>query len=226
MESVQILEQVHGTDVPGSWIVLPLQRNKVFIGVLGWLAGTAVSTLLLILMVPVMIPHNYQTGVAAAIISTIMLGLVVFVLVGSLWYAVRDILRLLHPQEHVIIITPNDFVKQNGKKVIHVPMEHIRHVTARGKQPVDRSMESAREDAKISSAGDIATTRMFGRGFTDVVAGRKLSKRARTPNTLAFIDGRTDTEVIVLNDLSFGDVHAIGTTLNEYAASAQGLEVD
>ena len=77
-----------------------------------------------------------------------------FVVFGSLWALIVDIRRIRHAEQHIIIITPSDFVKQDGQKIIHVPLEHVRHVTARGTPPVDRSLEGARADTQTSSLGE------------------------------------------------------------------------
>jgi hypothetical protein len=45
----------------------------------------------------------------------------------------------------------------------------------------------------------------------------------RSPTTLAFLDSRTDTEVVIVRDKSFGDPFAIAALLKQYAASAQNI---
>ncbi len=47
--------------------------------------------------------------------------------------------------------------------------------------------------------------------------------RMRTPTSLAFLDTRTDTEVIVTNDSAFGDPFMIAALLKEYAGKVQNL---
>jgi hypothetical protein len=48
-------------------------------------------------------------------------------------------------------------------------------------------------------------------------------KRMRTPTTLAFIDSRNDSEVIVVTDSTYGDPFMIAGLLKEYAASVQQI---
>ncbi len=222
METMQILEQAHNQEkVPDSWIVLPLLRQKMLLSILGWSFGILISILLLILMVPVMVPHNYQGGAGLAIFSTILLGIVLFVGLGSLWSLIFDAGRLQHPERHIIIITPDDFVKQEGNKIIHVPLEYVKHVTARGVPPVDRTVETARrENRPVGAMANIGSFFMGGRGSGQRGFGRR---RMRTPTTLAFIDSRTDTEVVVVTDKAYGDSHAIGAYLKKYAASIQTI---
>lgn len=219
MESDQILARISAEDVPHDWLVFTLLRQKVMIGILGWIVGILMGGILFAFMAPIMIPHNYQLGIAAAIFSTIILAIVLYVCLGSLWAVITDIRRLRHADSHMIIITPTDFVKQEGRKVIHVPLEYVRYVTARGTPPVDRSLETARQDARTGAVSEGMGGLLFGRRFSE--SGRRGSrrKRSRTPSTLAFVDSRTDTEVIVTTDKAYGDPFYIAAHLKEYAAS-------
>jgi hypothetical protein len=221
MESVQILAQVNtGGGVPSDWLVFTLLRQKVIVGILGWIFGALAGGLLFAFMAPIMIPHNYQIGVVSAVITTLILGMVLYVCLGSIWALITDILRLRNAEKHVIIITPDDFVKQEGKKIIHVPLEYVKYVTARGAPPVDRSTATAREDAKAGGVGENIGSLLFGRRVAE--SGRRGlvgRKRMRTPTTLAFIDSRTDREVIVVTDKSYGDPHYIAAHLKQYAAA-------
>lgn len=222
MESVQILSTINTEEnIPHDWLVFPLLRQKVLVGIFGWIFGVVFGSLLFALMAPIMIPHNYLVGVASAIFTTIILGIVLFVAVGSLWQLLVDILRLRHAGEHVIIITPEDFVKQEGKKIIHVPLEHVRHVTARGTLPPDRSSATARLDARPPTVGENIGGLFMGRRAAE--SGRRsiTRRRMRTPTTLAFIDGRTDSEVVVVNDKAYGDPFSIAALLKQYASRRQ-----
>lgn len=212
MEATHILTRVSAEDdVPHDWLVFTLLRQKVLVGILGWIVGVLMGGLLFAFMAPIMIPHNYQIGIAAAIFSTIILAIVLYVCLGSLWAMATDIQRLRHADRHMIIITPTDFVKQEGAKVIHVPLEYVKYVTARGAPPVDRSRETARQEARPAGAGEGMSGLIFGR------RGRR--KRTRTPSTLAFVDSRSDTEVIVTTDKAYGDPFYIAAHLKEYAAA-------
>lgn len=217
MESVQILAQVNTEkETPGDWLVFTLIRQKVIVGIIGWIAGALAGGLLFAFMAPVMIPHNYQNGVASAVFSTIILAVVLYVCLGSIWATITDILRLRHADKHLIIITPTDFVKQEGNKIIHVPLEYIQHVTARGSQPVDRSLNTAREDANTASAGSRIGGIFFGGAFSESSSRRTKRKRSRVPSSLAFIDSRTDKEVVVVTDKAYGDPYYIAAQLKAY----------
>jgi hypothetical protein len=226
MESEQILTQAQaGAEPPESWIVLPLSRQKVIIGILGWIFATLLGGLIFAFLAPIMVPYNYQSGVGAAIVTTLVLGILLFICLGSIWALIIDIQRLSHAREHIIVITPKDFVKQAGKKIIHVPLENVKYVTARGKAPVNRDLYTAHEETNINSAGENVSSFIFGRRAIELTKKGISRKRARVPSTLAFIDSRTDSEVIVTTDKAFGEPHLIAAHLKAYAESAQRRSV-
>lgn len=216
MEPVQILAQVNTEEgVPSNWIVFPLQRQNVLVGIVGWVFGTFAGGLMFFFMAPIMIPHNYQQSAFSAILSTIILGVVLFVGLGSLWAMISDIIRVREADKHVIIITPEEFVKQEGKKILHVPLEYVKHVTARGAPPVDRNAPSAddmRPGSVSEGIGSLFLGRRVASGGRQGIFGRR---RVRTPTTVAFIDSRTDTEVIVVTDKAYGEPHYIANSLKE-----------
>lgn len=219
MESVQILDLVNTGETPQDWLVFSLLRQKVIIGLLGWILGALTGGLLFALMAPIMIPHNYQTGVASAVATTIILAIVLYVCLGSIWAIIVDARRLNQADKHVIIITPQDFVKQEGDKIVHVPLAYVKYVTARGKEPVDRSIEAARQDTNLGNIGEGISSLLFGRRVAE--SGRRglRPRRMRTPTTLAFIDSRTDQEVTVVTDTAYGDPFYIAAHLKQYAAA-------
>lgn len=217
MESVQILAQASTEEgIPSNWIVFPLQRQKVLVGILGWVFGAFAGGIMFFFMAPIMIPHNYQSGVASAILSTIILGLVLYVCLGSIWALITDIIRVRDAARHIIIITPEDFVKQEGKKIIHVPLQYVKHVTARGAPPVNRNTEPAEEVRPGSISESIGSLFLGRRVASGGRQGGFARRRVRTPTTLAFIDTRTDKEVVVVNDKAYGEPHYIAECLNEY----------
>ena len=224
MDSTEILERarVNG-DAPHGWIILPLVQRKVIIGIIGWVFGVIVGLGLFALMASIMIPHNYQSGTASAIVSTILLGIVLYVGLGSIWALIMDVRRLRQSDNHLIVITPEDFVKQEGSKIVHVPLMYVRHVTARGGRPPEPARTSQRNAIReLPGLGENIGSMFFGRRnvSTDGAARRK---RMRTPTTLAFIDSRDDSEVIVVTDGAYGDPFMIAGLLKEYAASVQQL---
>lgn len=222
MEPQEILAQARmDGKLPGGWTVFPLQRQKVMLGLAGWLFGVVVGLGLFALIANVVIPTNYQHGTLAAFVTTILLAVLLFVGLGSAWTFVMDLRRLRQADQHIIVITPQDFVKQEGDKIIHVPLSHVRHVTARGQSPAEKQAEEAKEST-VSRPIENVLGFLLGRGLVPM-AGQARRKKMRTPESLAFIDARVDREIIVVNDKSYGEPHAIADVLKEYATGAHQL---
>ncbi len=228
MQAEEILTKARaGDELPNDWLVFPLLRNKVLLSMGGWLFGIVIGIFLFVLVVPIVIPSNYQRGFGAAFFTTILLGIFLFIGLGSLWSLITDIWRLKHADRYMMVLTPDDFVKQEGNKIIHVPCVNIRHVTARGTPPPDRTPPTGSVVEQVSGVGESAAGFLLGRRAAGALGSRKggdsRRKSRRTPTTLAFVDTRTDREVIVANDNSFGDTFYIAALLKEYAASAQQI---
>jgi hypothetical protein len=222
MNAEEILAQAKAdTGLPNDWIVFPLLRDKIIVGLIGWAFGIILGLGLFALVSTIVIPYNYQRGLLPALVSTILLGILLFVGLGSAWTMISDIRRLRERQKHLIIITPEDFVKQEGNKIIHVPLINIRHVTARGLPPPEQNPEEG-DISRMPSAGENAMGNLLGRALFP--AGMKTRrKRMRTPTSLAFVDTRDDSEVTVVTDTAFGDPFAIAAVLKQYAAAVQQL---
>ncbi len=162
-----------------------------------------------------------NNGILPAVFTTLFLGLFLFVGLGSIWALIADVIRLVRADKHLIVITPDAFVKQEGEKVIHVPLLYVRHVTARGAPPPDRSTKNI-DNRPTPNLGENVMSLFAGRGMTSS-GMRWRRKRMRTPTSLAFVDSRTDNEVIVINDKSHGDPFMIAALLKQYAASVQNI---
>ncbi|HAG99093.1 MAG TPA: hypothetical protein DCL75_09610 [Ktedonobacter sp.] len=222
MESSEILAMARTeAEAPPGWVVLPLSRANVLASIAGWFFGIVLGFGLLAIMASAVIPHNYQYGLFPALFTTLFLGLFFFIGLGSLWALIVDTMRLVQADKHLIVITPNEFVKQEGEKVIHVPLTHVRHVTARGAKPPDRSTRSI-ENRPDLNAGENVLSLFAGRSLTSS-GMRWRMKRMRTPTTLAFVDSRSENEVLVVDDKSHGDPFMIAALLKQYAASAQSI---
>ncbi|GCE25867.1 hypothetical protein KDA_13510 [Dictyobacter alpinus] len=222
MDAEEILAQANtGAKLPEGWTTFPLLKGKVIWGIIGWIFGVVMGLGLLVLIVPIVIPFNYQRGTFSIVLTTLLLAVLAFILVGSICMGIIDILRLSQSRRHMIVLTRTDFLKADGAKITQVPLANIRHVTPRGRAPIDRNPSS--DEANISNMQGTSENVMgfiFGRGVTE--SGQKQRrKRVRTPTSLAFIDDRTDTEVTVVNDNAFGDPFTIAAVLKQYVASAR-----
>jgi hypothetical protein len=225
MEATEILEKARaGGELPNGWIVLPLLRNKVRLSILGWITGAIVGFGFFALMTPLMIPHNYLYGFFPALISTVILGIVLFIGIGSVWQIIVDTRRLLKADKHIIVITPDEFVMQDGEDIIHVPLMYVRHITARGIVPPDRTAPKEAVVSNMPHAGENLTGLMLGRGLIPTMSKWRARRRVKhTPSTLAFVDSRTDTEVIIKDYNLYGDPSTIATLMQEYASSVQRI---
>ena len=225
MEATEILEKARaGGELPNGWVVLPLLRNKVRLGILGWIAGAIVGFGLFVVMVPLMIPHNYMYGFIPALISTVILGMVLFVGIGSVWQIIVDTRRLLEADRHILVITPDEFVLQDGEEIRHVPLMYIRNITARGIVPPDRTAPQGAVVSNMPHVGENLSGFLFGRGFIPTISRWRARRRAKhTPSTLGFIDSRTNTEVIIRDYNLYGDPSKIATLMKEYTSSVQRI---
>lgn len=220
MEATEILEMAKSSEgPPASWVVLPIQRNKLLLGILGWAAGIVMGFGLFAFVASIVIPYNYEHGVLAALFTTIILAIILFIGVGSLWSMLTDIWRLRYADRYLIVITPDEFVQQQGSKITQVPLTHVRYVTARGAPPPERvSPQGAMRE--VPRAGENMAGFIFGRAFFP--SGQRIRrKRMRTPTTLAFLDTRSDREVVIATDAAYGDPFVIAAHLKEYAARVQ-----
>lgn len=223
MEAAEILERARasGEETPPGWLVLPLLRNKLISGMFGWAVGTLIGFGLFAFIASVTIPYNFQQGFTTGCFATVLMLMTLFIGGGSAWSLIMDARRLQHIKNYLIVITPDDFVKQEDDKIVHVPLMYVRHVTARGAPPPDRS---APRDAvgEVPRAGENLAGFIFGRAFFP--SGQKVRrKRMRTPTTLAFLDSRDDSEVVVATDTSYGDTFEIAAYLKQYAARLQQI---
>jgi hypothetical protein len=225
MEATEILEKARaGGELPNGWVVLPLLRNKVRLGILGWIAGAIIGFGLFVVMVPLMIPHNYLFGFIPALISTVILGMVLFVGIGSVWQIIVDTRRLLEADKHIIVITPDEFVIQDGEDIRHVPLMYIRNITARGIVPPDRTAPDGAVVSNMPHVGENLSGFLFGRGFIPTISRWRTRRRAKhTPSMLAFIDSRTNTEVIIRDYNLYGDPTKIATLMQDLTSSVQRI---
>lgn len=224
MEATDILAQARaGEDTPQGWVVFPLLRNKVALGIVGWFLGIIIGLGLFAFMASNVIPYNYERGAVAAVFTTLFLGIFLFIGFGSLWSLIVDARRLHAAHTHIIVITPDEFVQQQGKKIIHVPLMYVRFVTVRGRSPSsDRLATNESAMSELPSAGDNVSGFLLGRGI--VPSGfRTWRKRIRTPTSLAFLDTRTDSQVIVATDDAYGDPFLIAAFIKQYSRQVQQM---
>lgn len=221
MQAEEILTQVRAGTGKQGWVVFPLLRDKLMWAIAGWIFGILIGLLLLAVLVPIVVPYNYERGLLSITLTSILLVALAAVVIGSAVLLIIDVRRLLHANEHVIVITYDDFVKQEGSKIIQVPLSHVRHVTSRGRSPLEQDAIKREDEVEKSMGGGNVFSFLFGRKGSSLHTRRR---RMRAPTSLAFLDARDDREVIVVSDDAFGDPFVIANKLKEYAGSLAIIE--
>lgn len=217
MDAEEILARAR-TERPQDWMIFPLLRRKIIMGIFGWSFGILLGAGLLAIVAPAVIPYNYQQGTLSSIVTTLLLGVLVFIVVGSVILLVTDIFRIVHADEHLIVITARDFVKREGKKLTYVPLADVMHVTPRGRAPLERSAAERVDVQKLPGVAENVVGTFLGHGL--MPSGMKWRRaRMRTPSSLAFIDARTGREVTVVQDDAYGDPFMIAAVLKQYVAA-------
>ncbi len=221
MNAEEILEQARkSVTLPHGWVILPLSRVKVGIGIAGWVFGVLLGLGLFTIAARAVIPANFEQGLPIAIFTLLLLGVLLFIGLGSIWMIIQDTRRLLEAEKHLIVLTSEVFVKQEGKKIITVPFTDVRYVTAKGTPPPDRTVPRGSMIAQMPTSGERVSGFLMGQVVTRD-GSRSLRRRRRTPTSLAFVDARTEDEVVVVTDGAYGDPFMIAALLKQYAASAQ-----
>ncbi|MGE5333075.1 MAG: hypothetical protein ACM3N4_00110 [Nitrososphaerota archaeon] len=201
MDAQTILENARSDRVPDSWNVWPLRVERVRRSALGWSASAVVGFALLIPVAIATIPYDFTHGVGLSIFAAVLLTLIGAVAIGSLSIAIYDIWRLRHASEYLLVITPDDYLRAApGNKLTHVPVDDIAYVTMRGVK-----LNAAYEPMQQADFSNLTPFKRVSR-----IAGNFYSPREpkRAP-VLAFMDTRTNTEVVVATDNSFDDLATI-----------------
>lgn len=128
----------------------------------------------------------------------LILGAIPF---GSLGIVGYDLWRLRHANDYLLVMTPDDFVKAEPRRITHVPMEDIAYITLRGvKRPANYKQD-------VLNVGQIqgGYARMIFGGWRS----QSLQENPRGAPSLAFLDRSTDKEVVVSTDESFDSLVAL-----------------
>lgn len=207
MDADAVLLTAQSGSAPPGWWVWPLRRERVQRSVTGWGIATVGGFVLLLPFAILVAPRSYGSGGFAIGTTSCLLVLLAVVAFGSLSILLQDLRRLRHAEQYLLVMTPDDFVMAEPGKVTHVPMESIASVTLRGvKLPEER--EAERENQRSYRAPNFLTS------------GTLRREPARMP-MLAFLDVRTDREVVVSTDDTFDTLTALAEVLRTYARGGE-----
>lgn len=214
MDAQMIIATVRSGSVPHDWNVWPLNVQHVRRGLFGWIGITAVGFLLLISAAMATIPGNFEHGAGGVFFTTLILGILAGLAFGGLGIALFDVWRLVHADEFYIIMTPDDFVLAEPRRTVHVPMENVSYITLRGWQT--QQQQAAEELRGMGSAS----------GRTPIASAVRITpfvrpRRPRTSSSLAFVDSRDNSTVVVATDASFEDLFVLEQVLNDHASAKQ-----
>lgn len=214
MDADAILQQARAGNVPANWTVWRLRRDVVMRSGLGWAAAGVFGLILFVVAAIQTIPGNFTHGATGFIFTGLLLVALAIMGFGGSGIAMYDFWRIARANEYLLVITPDDYLKTEPRKTTHVPMEHVAHVTLRGVK-----LPHAQDNLTIEQAGSRTMTEMarsgrLGGGMGWLNIGRE-PKRAPS---LAFLDSRTEKEVVVGTDNSFEDLLVLEQALILHAA--------
>ncbi len=218
MDAQQVLETARSGNVPSSWFVWTLRRDRVLRGVLSWSAAAAVFLLLLLGAAVNTIPGNFERGATSVFVTSLLLLLLAGVAFGSAAIAIYDTWRVTRSKEYLLVITPEDYVKAEPRKVTHVPMSEVQYITLKG---VKTRHEEA---AQMPDPRTQRFTTLAGQGtFSPMWTGASLRREPAQAPSLAFQDARTGKTVVVATDDSFEALPALAEALRSYARDDQRM---
>jgi hypothetical protein len=193
-------------DLPHGWTVVTLNRQRVVRSIWEWAGGTAVGVVFFALL------WIAVRGIQLSIVSAILFAVFAFLAVGSAWLVVKYARLLADADRHLIVMTPETLVLQRGDKITLVPMEAIIHLTLRGVFGGDPSYSQV-DDRDVRHA--VMGFNLFGN------FGGGSRRARRTPESLAFVDSRTEAVVVVADDNSFAELPVLEELLRNYIENAQ-----
>jgi hypothetical protein len=147
----------------------------------------------------------------------LLLGLLASIAFGGLYLAVGDLLRFTRADAYLLVMTPDDFLLVTPRKTIHVPMTSVAYVTLKGIRV-------------HTPPAQTVTPTLGGLGWLFGAGGASRSTSRRGAPSLAFLDLRTQREVVVATDNTFDDLPVLEEILSLHAkgqvAAESGSRID
>lgn len=208
MDAQAALATARSGNVPSNWFVWPLRRDYVLRSAIQW-AGASLFGF--VLFIPACIvtlpsfPHRTTAGILFTSMLLLLFGALAF---GGAAISIYDFYRLRHADDYMLLLTPEDFIKGEPRKITHVPLEHIGDITMRGVKTPDEERETARSLMRSGVLGN-----MFG--------SARLRREPQSPPSLAFRDLRTDKVVTVSTDQSYESLIVLEQILSDTVRAKQ-----
>lgn len=222
MEPEMVLSTARSGKLPNGWNVWPMRRDRVRRSIFGWAATTLVAFIILIPVVIVTVPTNFEHGDLGFFTSGLLLAILAIVAFGGLCICLYDVWRLRHADEYLLVMTPDDLVKAEPKKTIHVPMSSIGYVTLRGvKQRQYRPDTSVSLDEMARQESSAMRSIASGAMLNRMVGNANFRRRPPEAPSLAFVDLRDDSEVVLATDDTFDELIALNDLLCSHVEKAE-----
>lgn len=203
-EAAALLAQARTGVYPPNWYVWPMQSGKVRRGLIRWVIYTVGGFALFVPALFIMIPDNFSGDGNKAVASLVVLILLGTMAFGSLYYLVHDLWRLATAPEHLLLMTPDDFVRSEPRKITHVPMDDIANVTLKGVRNPGSPLYSPQ------SVRSSATSMLL------LPQRRQVSPSPFRAPLLTFRDARTNKTIVLTQDDAFDDIRALEEVLSTF----------
>ncbi len=189
---------------PPGWTVITLNRGNILYATTGW----ALSLLLGFSLMLALYISSYNSLNPLIII---FLGILGFIAVGSAYLLIKKLIMLTHLDQYIIVLTPEQYVQQQRAKIIDVPLIDIDHITLRG--VFGGGIAMSKYDQRDPRNATLTIPEFLG--------GRQSHRQRRTPDSLAFIDTRTNTLIVVAEDKSFAELGVLEELLRDHVNEAR-----
>jgi hypothetical protein len=206
----QILSAARSDTVPHGWYVWHLRRDRVLRAAGGWALIAVFGFALLIPATLATVPSNFQHGAGLAGFTIILLGVLGTIAIGGLALGIWEILRLLRADAYLLVMTPTDFLQVAPGRVVYVPMTAVAFVTLKGVKPTP-----AEQDPSHTLPSALPRWNSIFSGDATI------ARQRRSSPSLAFLDQRTKSTVVVATDDAFDDLPVLEEILNLYARGEQ-----
>ncbi len=203
MDAQAVLSTVRSGNAPSNWFVWPLRRDYVMREAIKWVFASLFGFVLFIPACLTTLPTLSQRSFLGITVTSVLLLLLGSVAFGGAALAIFDFYRLRHADDYWLVLTPDEFIKAEPRKVIYVPLEYVGDITVRGVKTPEEERESLAKP-----------TRSY-------LLRASYTRKPQSPPSLAFRDLRTDKTVVVSTDQSFENLVLLEQILGDTVHAKQ-----